>query len=91
MNNLTEQRQVIDNLIDKHAENVSCRIGCCHCCYYEVVITDEEADILADLILNGEVKIDVALLKKHKEFGQESLPYEEKRCVFLSDSGFCNV
>jgi len=81
-------------------KNISCfkKIGCSHCCHQLTQITDDEADLLAEVYFmahkNG-YEIDLKRLKKQAGWMDDrrtwmSKPVKERTCVFLKDS-LCSV
>lgn len=77
-------------------EEVKCRRGCSHCCHNVVVATEDEADLLAFAMIEGQIEIDRDLLKRQSEFAGTDhewflQPKSENRCVFLSEDNSCRV
>jgi len=73
---------------------ISCRKGCSHCCYTSVFITEDEAELLADIVSSG-YPIDRARLEEQaapKDFREYiALPRATRKCVFLTDAGICGI
>lgn len=73
---------------------VSCKKGCSDCCYQEVWITGDEADLLAFKIREG-IEIDLERLKKQAQIQNTEawldIPKQDRKCVFLSDQNLCRV
>ena len=72
-----------------------CKSGCTGCCHTQVSVTSDEAHLLAQRVKEG-VSIDLELLKLQMKAGDSSelfkeLPYAQRRCVFLSESGTCKI
>jgi len=87
----------IDNELSKHdTSTTSCLKGCASCCHFNVDISDEEAELLASLVLDGEIPIDrerLALqagLTKGKNQWPPT-PCIESRCVFLGKDKICRI
>lgn len=74
---------------------VSCCRGCSGCCHYEVEITENEAAVLRDAVLNG-LAIDHQRLALQAARERQSAEWKgfrgpNNRCVFLSEEGACRV
>lgn len=75
---------------------ISCKKGCSACCHMEVEITSYEAEILAQLILDGH-PIDEARLQKQSERSLQDPQWKQgirnldSRCVFLDSEGACSI
>lgn len=74
---------------------ISCKKGCATCCHYEVEITGEEAQLLADLIQQGH-KIDSARLQAQAQRSRKDSTWKlgaflENRCVFLGEDQACTI
>lgn len=72
-----------------------CKLGCSACCHTQVSVTADEAQLLAQRVQEG-VEIDMQRLASQSRCGNDSsafyqLSYEERKCVFLDDSGACNI
>lgn len=72
-----------------------CKKGCDGCCHTQVSVTEDEAKILAQHVLDG-LSIDQDRLKLQMEAGDDSaayfkLNYPDSRCVFLDEDGACRV
>lgn len=87
-----EVHRMIDAEIERTQKestfNPSCKKRCTHCCYHEVVVSDDEAMLLAQLA--EELLTPLELEKLHAQakwtFGTDSWEKHkknEKRCVFL--------
>jgi Fe-S-cluster containining protein len=73
---------------------VSCGKGCSFCCFLRVDISNDEAELLTKYAKQKGVKIDYKklvgqLTNDNDEFMKLSI--KERRCVFLSEHGTCNV
>ena len=72
-----------------------CKVGCTACCHTQVSVTEDEAELLAQRIREG-IEIDLELLEHQSKVSEETgtfyqLKYEDRKCVFLDDSGACSV
>lgn len=84
----------MDKLVEKAAEKqiVSCSRGCSHCCYIEVHITPDEADLLLMMAEQHDIAIDWEKLKHQAKVTRwNQLDYKARACVFLGDQGECRV
>lgn len=77
---------------------VSCSKGCSHCCYQNVDITDDEAQLITDYAEEEGIAIDIDHLARQlvaKQTGGNDgfnkLPYADRACVFLDDEGGCQI
>jgi Fe-S-cluster containining protein len=102
----TNQRaRFIHEVVDEHNAEVfahplvqqlsPCKMGCVGCCHTQVSVTKDEAELLSEKILNG-LEINRERLKLQAAVGNNSdayfkIPYQERRCVFLSDQDLCMV
>jgi Fe-S-cluster containining protein len=102
----TNQRaRFIHEVVDEHNAEVfahplvqqlsPCKMGCVGCCHTQVSVTKDEAELLSEKILNG-LEVDRERLKLQASVGNNSdayfkIPYQERRCVFLSDQNLCMV
>ena len=73
----------------------SCTKGCGACCHLEVEITQDEGELLAQLILEGH-KIDHTRLALQAGRERKGAAWTERvtpanRCVFLDDSDSCGI
>lgn len=67
--------------------NVTCAKGCSACCrIFPKQITADEGQLLAELIINQEVKIDLEHLAAQAQLGARGTA-----CPFLNDEGACGV
>ena len=72
-----------------------CKLGCTACCHTQVSVTDDEAQLLVKLIEDG-VEVNRERLSKQAAVGNDSaaffkLKYQDRKCIFLRDSGACSV
>lgn len=72
-----------------------CKMGCSACCHTQVSVTDDEAELLVKRVKDG-VDIDNERLIKQMSAQDDShayfsLPYADRKCVFLDDHGSCRV
>ena len=87
----------IDKLLEKFlnvceiTKKISCKDKCSHCCYSEIDISDFEADVIKHTSAKENINIDKKKLAAQSKVKWEHLPYETRRCVFLSDEGSCKI
>ena len=72
-----------------------CKLGCTACCHTQVSVTDDEAQLLVQLIEDG-VEVNRERLSKQAAVGNDSsaffkLKYQDRKCIFLGVSGACSV
>lgn len=97
----TLHRLIDDTMADDKArdpatyERVQCKKGCDFCCYVHVGVSDDEADLLARVIADGEVEVDMAKLEEQAKWPSDKWAKEDPRkrgCVFLdSETRSCKV
>lgn len=105
MHDGVKRARFIHRLVDEASEEAfsnpviqqlsPCKQGCTGCCHTQVSVTDDEAKLLALRVAEG-VSIDVAKLQIQMTVRDNStdfyaIPYEQRRCVFLSDQGSCRI
>lgn len=89
-----EIQRLIDEQVDASAHvPTSCKNGCGACCHLEVEITEDDAEILADSIMDG-VDIDFARLhelsqREHHDTKWQRGMVTENRCLFLDETNSC--
>lgn len=74
-----------------HRNKISCRKGCSFCCMLNVDITIDEAKLLVTEV--GE-KINWDKVERQSKFNVNTwseMSAEDRKCVFLSQKGECNV
>jgi Fe-S-cluster containining protein len=100
-----ERARFVHNLVDEYNKDTldhplieklsPCKRGCSACCNTEVSATPDEAELLAERVMNG-LQIDLSRLhiqKSAKENNKSyySVPYEMRACVFLGDDNQCRA
>lgn len=100
-----ERARFIHHVVDDYNRSVfshplvkefsPCGAGCAGCCHTQVGVTEDEAQLLASLVVNG-VSIDFALLQKQSRAANDSaefykLSYKDRKCVFLGIDNRCKV
>lgn len=79
------------------AERISCRKKCTSCCYTQVAVNSDEAELLFKKIKEQKIEIDKDLLSRQAFAGLETrswyqLSHSQRSCVFLDlESGECRV
>lgn len=90
-----EVNDVTDNKvleIISEGKSISCGKGCSFCCYLNVDITDDEADLLHFHIKRNKIDIDTQRLEKQSRAKDyDKMPLNQRKCVFLDDKGCCKV
>ena len=104
ISNPIKRTRFVHKLVDEYLKEVfsdplvkklsPCKEGCSLCCHTEVSITLDEAELLVKKIKGG-IEIDLDRLQAQAEnAARESyfkIPFEERKCVFLSEKGACRV
>lgn len=91
----------IDGYMAQELENpvakkfIKCQKGCSACCYTQVSVTQDEADLLASLVEEGH-SVDKKRLATQAMYSAYSnnwykLSYEERRCIFLNHKNECSI
>jgi Fe-S-cluster containining protein len=83
--------KVIQKALEKTEYKISCRKGCCFCCYQHVEISDHEAQLILEWCRDKKIKIDWEYLKKQISYTRNNwINQEHKKCVFLK-KGLCSI
>lgn len=71
-------------------QKVSCKKGCSFCCHINVDITSAEASLLSTFVRDHHLP---HLIKQENKslLDWNTLPYADRKCVFLGDTGECTV
>lgn len=75
-------------------ENIRCGKGCSHCCREAVEIWPQEAALLAGVVRETGMKLDMARLERQTQYGVDTWrqqPVADKACLFLNGDGVCMV
>lgn len=95
----------IHKLVDEYNEEIfshplvkelsPCRKGCSACCYTQVSVTEDEAELLAKRVLEG-VEIDFNRLNIQMQAQDDSIAFFKidhhlRKCIFLDEEGGCKV
>ncbi len=72
-----------------------CKISCSACCHTQVSVTNDEAEYLSDLIIQGK-KMNWTNLHVQKDAGDDTqkfmkIPYHFRSCIFLNDLNACSI
>src|SRR5688572_27461676 len=85
-------KEVARALSEDRGEKPICQRGCAFCCYQNVDITIEEAELLVDWAAHKKIPIDWSKAKRQAEAPDwKKMAYSEKRCVFLNSDNECSV
>jgi Fe-S-cluster containining protein len=79
---------------DPSSEKITCVKGCQNCCKVPVHITAPEAKLLVETAKREGIEIDMDRLHVQARAGDDEwydLPDEQRRCVFLDETGACRV
>lgn len=80
---------ISERLEKEDAKQITCKKSCAFCCYMEVAVTNDEADLLIEFAKEKNIPIDVPRLEKQMNW--ESASYQDRKCVFLGDDNLCQV
>jgi Fe-S-cluster containining protein len=85
--------EVVESL--DHPELIQCRKGCSACCYTQVSVTEEEAELLAQRVESG-VNIDRTKLYSQAQAKNNAekwyqMDHKKRGCVFLDENENCRV
>jgi hypothetical protein len=72
-------------------DQISCRMGCAHCCHIDLHISEMEADVLLDYAEENNIPVYVGLLIEQKEAGSGRSKLKNSGCVFLDGENKCKV
>lgn len=74
---------------------IQCHRGCAHCCRIWVGITRDEAQLLAEGVRSGSLRLAADRLERQRHWQDPetfaSHPLAETRCVFLGEDGACGA
>lgn len=76
------------------SENIQCGKGCSHCCREAVEIWPQEAVLLAGVVRETGMTLDMARLERQSAYTVDTWrqqPMADKACAFLGDDGACTV
>ena len=72
-----------------------CKKGCTACCFSQVSVTQDEASVLAARVeagLNIDMnRLQIQMSAKDDSADYYAIPYQDRKCIFLSDEGACRV
>lgn len=76
-------------------KNIQCKKSCTYCCHTQVSVTSDEVELMKMRLDEGLV-IDLDRLKLQSLVSESpsdfyKLDYEDRKCVFLNDSGSCQI
>ena len=71
---------------------LSCKAGCAHCCYVNVDITEDEAELLLYAIAEKGIVLDEQkLIHQAKAERWNQIAYKDRRCPLLGQNNECMV
>lgn len=76
------------------SENIQCSKGCSHCCREAVEIWPQEAALLAGVVRETGMTLDMARLERQSAYTVDTWrqqPMADKACAFLGSDGACTV
>lgn len=100
-----KRAQFIHQLVDEYNEEIfshplvkelsPCRKGCTACCYTQVSVTADEAEVLATRVLEGvEINFKLLNIQMNAENNPDEfykMDYHQRKCVFLDEEGGCKI
>lgn len=75
-------------------KRIACQKGCGFCCYVNVDINEDEAELIIQYCKEENIPIDIDLLKKQQDKNDKtymSLTTAERKCNFLADDMTCKI
>ncbi len=86
--------QIMENDVVK--KSLACGNGCSACCHTQVSINSDEAELLSQLVIDGNAHIDLKKLYIQGNVENDpakwfQLPYTLRGCVFLDEKGSCTI
>lgn len=77
-------------------KEISCGMGCAHCCHNPVVANEEEAELLLEFCKEEKIKVDWERVMEQAKFQGSDHEYflqpkSKSRCVFLGEGDLCSV
>jgi len=88
-------QQAMDEEVAKQTEyEVTCGKGCSFCCYLQVDVSDDEAELLTEFAKEKNIDIDYSHLEKQLVDDADKhnkLPFQDRKCVFLDNFASCKV
>lgn len=92
-----EVQTYVDEVVEglDHPELIQCRKGCSACCYTQVSVTEEEAELLAKKVESG-ISIDKLKLYNQSQAQNNAekwyqMDHSKRGCVFLDENENCRV
>jgi Fe-S-cluster containining protein len=88
---------VLDEVQANKRRPISCQAGCSACCHQKVDLGAFEGALIEKHLRENQVEIDQGRLGKQTDAlkGEpgsfEKLPFDDRRCVFLSSDQFCSI
>ena len=79
---------------DPNAANITCQKGCSFCCRVAVTISRTEATLLARIVREEKIEVDVERLRRQSAHGLKDWNTQapaDRACVFLDGDGCCRV
>lgn len=85
---------LVKETLELTKEKMSCLKGCAHCCYINVDITSDEAELILLYAEHKKIEIDwdkLELQASHED-DRRKLKYEDRACVFLNkENNECRI
>jgi Fe-S-cluster containining protein len=94
---LSKIQLVVDAAALNSSRPISCKAGCSACCHQKVDLGTFEAALIEAYLKENRIAVDTERLRKQTEAlkgepgSYEKLPFEDRRCVFLSAGQTCSI
>jgi Fe-S-cluster containining protein len=75
-------------------KRIACKKGCGFCCFVNVDINEDEAELILGYIQEKQIPINLELLRKQatkRDKTYNELPVAERKCTFLGKDMTCNI
>lgn len=88
---------VVDTAASSSSRPISCKAGCSACCHQKVDLGTFEASLIEAYLKEHRTAVDAQRLRTQTEALKggpgsfEKLPFEDRRCVFLSAGQTCSI
>jgi ribosomal protein S17E len=74
---------------EENKKDIQCKVGCTACCFIEIDVSGDEAEVIINYCRENGIEIDREYLTKQAEAGRK-IYSDLSRCVFLKDN-LCSI